>query len=548
MATMGYYTLTELTNAKILADKAQLDSQRIGDIISRDIASPGKHSMAEGVNYYNCRHDILDHVNYYWLDGQKIQDKAKSNIRLSHPFHKILVDQKAAYLAGSPIVVTVAEPDVEDPKNLTPEEVTAKDSAQQFQEELMDQLTDEFDDLVADWIIGAANKGIEWVHFYISNSGELEYTIIPAEQIIPVYDTQYQKELLYVIRFYTYDLIDDKGTTVQPYKVEWWTKDGVEYWSQQLNNNFVHDPDYEINPGPHWFSFNTSSPATKEMHGWGRVPFVPLMNNSQGHTDLRPIKALIDAYDGVKSGWINDLSDFQEMIYVLKGYEGLRNESQKGYHELALFVENLKSQKVIAVAEDGAVNTLKVDIPVEAKEKFLGITRKEIFYFGEGIDVDNENFRSPSGIALKFLYSSLDLKVSRLERKLKKALECFMWFVVKYINEKENTSFDNEEIIYTMNKAVIFNEKEKIDSLVASEGMLSKQTILENHPYVDDVEEEVKRLDAEEQDRLDKGMVDLANVQPGEPSGDPNTAPVDPASDPNATQGADKVMTDKAME
>jgi predicted RNase H-like nuclease len=96
-----------------------------------------------------------------------------------------------------------------------------------------------------------------------------------------------------------------------------------------------------------------------------------------------------------------------------------------------------------------------------------------------------------------------------------------MWFVVKRINDTEKTTYDSTEVLFTVNKAVIFNEKEKIDGLVASEGMLSKQTILENHPYVDDVNEEQKRLDAEEQDRLDKNVVDLASVVPTDENGVP---------------------------
>ena len=151
----------------------------------------------------------------------------------------------------------------------------------------------------------------------------------------------------------------------------------------------------------------------------------------------------------------------------------------------------------------------------------MGIARKSIFYFGEGVDVDNENFRSPSGIALKFLYTGLDLKANRMVRKLKKALQKFMWFVVEYINRTENKSYDYEEVTFTINKAVIFNETEKIDSLVASEGMLSKRTILENHPYVDDPEQEQSRLDAEEQERVDSGMVNLANVVPTDENGVP---------------------------
>ena len=519
--TTGFISLTHLINAKIMADKATLDTTRLKDLIGTDVASPRKQRMAEGVRYYDSAHDILDHRNTYFLDGIEYTDTVKSNARVPHPFHKILVDQKIAYIIGNPIVISVAEPEVEDPKSLTPEEESAQESVDEFQELLLDEISDEFDDLLNDWAVGASNKGVEWMHVYIDPDGDLQFCIVPGEQVIPVYDTQYQKNLIYVVRFYVYDIVSEKGEINQRYKVEWWDGSGVEYWEEQLDGTYVHDPFYEANPAPHWYSFNTLAPAEKAPHSWGRPPFVRLDNNTDSRTDLEPVKALIDAYDKVKSGWVNDLVDFQELILVLKGYAPLTDNAREGLSDLAAFVKNLKTQKVISVSNDGGVEPLKFDIPIEAKDRFLAITRKEIFFFAEGVDVDSEKIQSPSGIALKFLYTSLDLKANRMIRKFKKALGEFVWFVVEYLNRTHGTKYDSTEVRFTFNKSVIFNEKEKIDALIASESILSKQTILENHPYVDDVEEEQKRLDAEEQDRLEKGMVDLGRVQPLDENGDP---------------------------
>jgi len=497
--TTGFLTVTELINLKIMADRATIDSSRIKDLIQSDMASPLKQRMAQGVNYYNSRHDILDHRNYYYVDGARQEDLVKANNKVPHPFHKILVDQKVSYIVGNPVVVSVGSVDVVDENAPTSAEAASLSTAEEFQTVLIEQLGEGFDDLLNDWVLGASNKSIEWTHFYVDGKGRLKFMVVPSEQIIPVYDTQYQNELIYVIRFYVFDLISQDGKTQQRYKVEWWSKTEVEYWVQTEEGQFVHDPDYELNPCPHWLTFNTLSPAVKSANSWGRVPFVALWNNSQLHTDLQAIKPLVDAYDKVKSGWINDLDDFAEQIYVLKGFTGLRGETSTGLSELALFMQNLKLNKAIAVEAEGAVSVLKAEIPLEAKNKFLDLTRREIFYFGEGVDVDNDKFgNNPSGISLKFLYASLDLKANRLIRKLKVSLCGFVWFVVEWLNRTTGTKYYSEDIIFTVNKSQIFNEKEKIDGLIASKDMLSKQTILENHPYVDDVDEEMARIDAQD--------------------------------------------------
>jgi SPP1 family phage portal protein len=485
--TTGYLTQNQLIALKLFTDRTNLDTARLSDLINTDLASTFKRDMADGVKYSNAEHDILDHKNYYWVDKVKQEDLVKANNVIPHPFHKILVDQKVAYIAGNPVVVGVAD-EVPD--------------SEAFQVSIVEQLDDEFDDLLNDWLGGASDKGVEWMHVYIDSKGRFEYCIVPAEQVIPIYDTQYQEELIYVIRYYTYELVND-GLSQTRYKLEWWSKTQVEYWVQNGSDKFVRDPDYAVNPAPHWTVGNTAFPEQNEPRSWGRVPFVELPNNTAWTNDLHPIKPLIDAYDRVKSGWCNDLDDFAEMVYVLKGFTGLKSESQAGLSEIALFVQNLRNDKAIAVETDGAVTTLRSEIPVEAKEKFLRITRQEIFYFGEGVDVgDPANVaQAPSGIALKFLYASLDLKANRMIRKLKTALKYFIWFVTEYINFTENKSYDAEQVTFTVNKSMVFNEKEIIDGLVASKDMLSEQTILERHPYVDDVEAEMQRLESDREKR-----------------------------------------------
>jgi SPP1 family phage portal protein len=398
--------------------------------------------------------------------------------------------------------------------------------AEDHQASLIEHLDDSFDDKVIDWVTGSCNKGSEYLHFYIDPSGNLQLIVVPSEQIIPVYDTQYQNDLLYVVRYYEYELINPQGQSQTRYKVEWWDKEQVEYWVQLENNAFVLDGAYDVNPAPHWFSFNTTEPGNKFLNSWGRVPFIPLYNNSQIQNDLHAVKPLIDSYDKVKCGLVNDVEDFKELIYVLKGYEAQRphdalgKEISPGLTDLGLFMKNLKEQGVITVSEEGNVTTLKAEIPVDAKEKLLALTRQEIFYFGEGVDVTSKDMGSdPSGVKLKFLYASLDLKANRLIRKLKTALKGVAWFVTHFINITENKDYDPEQVIFTINKSMIFNEKEKVDEIKSMQGELSTRTRLENNPLVDDVEEELSRLDEEKQAQADKLVADrqhqieLAKIQ-----------------------------------
>ena len=138
-------------------------------------------------------------------------------------------------------------------------------------------------------------------------------------------------------------------------------------------------------------------------HNFGRVPFIPFFNNGFHRDDLTPIKGLIDTYDKNVQRFYKRPRRYTGDIFVLSGYEG---------ESLSEFLTQLKKYKTIKLdSEEGAsggLSTLTIDIPVEAREKMLQMTRKSIFEQGKGIDPDPQNFGNSSGTALKYLYSLLE--------------------------------------------------------------------------------------------------------------------------------------------
>src|SRR5690625_1916804 len=59
--------------------------------------------MREGVRYYENENDIMTRQQYAVIDGVKMIDEDKPNNKIPHGWHKLLVDQKVAYLVGNPI-------------------------------------------------------------------------------------------------------------------------------------------------------------------------------------------------------------------------------------------------------------------------------------------------------------------------------------------------------------------------------------------------------------------------------------------------------------
>ena len=179
----------------------------------------------------------------------------------------------------------------------------------------------------------------------------------------------------------------------------------------------------------------------------------------------------------------------QSLIYILKGYEGT---------DLKEFNANLKRFKAIKVSgEDGSgVDTKQAEVPVSAVDSVLDRYTKNIFHFGQGADVSMDKFgNAPSGVALRQLFQLLDMKASVMERKFTKALKHFSWFMVEYINITEGSDHDYKDLTYTFNKSMLTNEAEQIEMGANSVDIVSRETILENHPWVRDVELEMRRLE-----------------------------------------------------
>lgn len=474
---------TELSLQRRMHQKAISDEVVLKNLIDTDKASQTKLDMNEGEKYYKAEHKISYRKIQYWLDGKYVEDKTKANNKAVNPFHQTLVDQKAEYIAGNPIIFAV----VQDEANKSSVAI-----AEEYQQMIQDYLGDDFNTVSVDWIIGASNKYVEWLHIFIDDEGNFDYTITDAIQIIPIYDSEYEKKLISLIRYYTIEFVAENGEKRKRIKAEWWDDQQVTFYEEQKDGTFAKEvvmkPDgtAEPNPRPHWLETNTAIETTTGK-GWGRVPFIPLYNNSKKLNDLHRIKALIDIYDLVVSDFANNLEDIQDAIWVLNGYEG---------ENLKEFMTNLKMYKAIKVNGEGSVDNKKIDIPTEARDKILNRVEDLIFMFGRGVNMNTDKFgNSPSGIALKFLFSNLDLKANALIRKMTSSLKDLMWFVTEWINLVEEKEYDYETVRFTFNKSMIINEQELITSARDSKGIISDETIMENHPWVDDPAEELLRLE-----------------------------------------------------
>ncbi len=459
------------------------ETQFLRLLLDEGISNERRRKMIEGEKYFACQHDVLERdlrrrqvtQTKRLDDGSETEEMEcfynpnRSNYRCAHPFHKILVTQKAAYLVGREPTLLV--------KGNSP-------TAKQFTAELEQFADSHFNEVLYNWIIGASNKGVEYVHIYYDKDGNLNYCIVPAEDAIVLYDEESaQEEMTDFIRILHCDVWEN-GRKYCRKKVEWWTAYDVTYYTETQDGTFCKQKD-----SPHWnMSWRIDGcEVENQAHGWGRVPFIPLKNNGRESTDLEQIKGLIDAYDMVSSEGTNQLLDLVDLYWVIQGYGG---------ETASAIARKLQINKAVHISDsDGGVEAKQVELPMDGRISWLKMLRKDIFHFGMGVDTDSEDWsKAPSGVALKMQYGMFRLKVGSMIPYIKDAICQLCAFVAEDLDRKDGGRRREEKIQVILNESMMTDDMEIMEILTLSKDMLSEETILSKHPFVTDVNSEMRAL------------------------------------------------------
>lgn len=294
---------------------------------------------------------------------------------------------------------------------------------------------------------------------------EIAYAVVPSEQIIPVMKDSLEEEMERLIRYYP---VSRTNGLNKKYFVR------VEVWDAVKCEFFLIPGEIES-----LSVFNNTDDGTL-IHPFGKIPFIPFPNNNRKQGNLKKYKGLIDAFDIVVSGYVNDVMDIQEVIYILENYGGT---------DLNDFIKDLKRFKTVSVGDDGIdgakgdLRTLTIDIPVEARNSLLDFLKKQIYTAGQALSRDVTSVGNASGQTLKFFYRDLDLKVGDKEVEFTAGFRELVRVIAEYKHIPIKGSIG---VTFTRNR--ISNDLETATICKDSMGIIPTELIWANHPFVDDVE------------------------------------------------------------
>jgi len=461
--------------------QAQIDF--IESAISEWLQGSTYQMISDGERYYENENDILERERkVIGRNGEMVKADYLANNKLSHSFMRKLTKQKVGYLLSKPFTVT--------------------SDNEEFQKAFGNYLTRAFYRLIKNTARDAVVGGIGWAQPYFDEEGELRFKRIPAREVIPFWKDIDHTILDAAIRVYEVEVYEgDEKDTIQ--YVKFYTKDKV--------FNYVRDDDglHADDEHPFESNFTLESEGEPEMGEdgemrptrvvnemmWNRIPLIPIKYNPEEDSLLKYIRHLIDDYDRRTSDLSNVIEDEPDRIKVVKDYDG----TDKGE-----FVYNLSRYRTLFLRGSGEVSTLDTSISTDALENHLNRTRRDIFEFGGGVDTQNKDLGNASGVALKFVYSDLDMDCNDFGAEIAWSLEQFAWFIKQDLLLKTGQDFKDASIEVAFNTDITINETETISNLKNSVGMISNKTILEQHPYVTDASEEEEQLKKEQQELFER--------------------------------------------
>lgn len=442
-------------------DIKTIPRQEIEVLISEFISGKILRDMNIGENYYLGNHDILNR-KIYGIDnkGDKVEIPFAPNNKIVDNMYRRFLDQKVNYLLSK-----------------EPTFVSDNDEYNNLIKEVFD---DNF--LKTLFLIGknAYKYGISWLYVYYNKNSELCFKIFDSREIIPIWEDKDHKELNKVIRLYKTKKFNGNGyediTNVEVYTLNGITR--YIYRNGKLSDILSDEP-YMI--------------LDNKAFNWERLPIIPFKLNELEQPLINQLKTIQDNINLTLSDFRNEMANSKYSdILVVKNYDG----------EPATFRHNLNTLGFVKVSDGGGLETLSIDVKAENYKAMLEQLKKSFLENAKGFDTKSDRLGSnPNQMNIQSMYSDIDLDANSLEREFGESMQKLLWFVNQHFLLIGKGDYTNIKLNIVFNRDILINESQAIDDCIKSLSILSKESVIAQHPWVTDVELELsKQNKAEDQD------------------------------------------------
>ena len=406
---------------------------------------------------------IKNWVKYlYTMDGRKVPDYPASNNRLANNLFHRLNTQRRTYSLGNGVSFTNTEEVVENGVK------RRRDITKEF-------LGTDFDttlNTAADF--GLRHK-VSFIFWNYDHGDVFKYT-----EFVPLWDEE-DGSLKAGIRFWSLDW-NQRPVVVVLYEEDGYTKYHTKPGSKGLDLELLEDK-----------KAYKQIIATSEADGdvivgeenYSDLPIVPLWGSKNKQSTLVGMRAKLDAYDLIDSGFANDLQECAEIYWLIGNALGETDES------LAKFRDRLKLNHIAAIDTDNSsVTPYRQDIPTEARSVFLTEIRNQIYEDFGALDVHT--------VAAGATNDHIDAAYQPMDEEA----DDFEYQIIKCVRQILKLNGIDDTPQFKRNR--ISNQTEQVEMIISAANYLDDETILNKLPFVsvDEVQSILAKKEMEEAARM----------------------------------------------
>lgn len=326
-----------------------------------------------------------------------------------------------------------------------------------------EKLGKNFDRAIVSLATEAKNGGVAfgfWNHDHVE--------VFTIREMVPLYD-EYDGSLKAAVRFWQLDsgkpmryvLYEPDGYT------EYASEDGkelVETASKRAYRQIVSKS-------------AVGEPVIVDGENYAGFPIVPFYNILKQSEIVGNVN-VIDAYDLMASGLVNNTDEGNFIYWILKNCDGMNEEDDER------FIADLRKHHFAhANGDDGAgVESHVVETPFEAHEVSLDRLERQLFTNFMAADVRKISAGNITATEIRAAYEPLNAKT-----------DIFEYQVIDFIAEiLELAGIDDEP---TFKRSQVVNQLEETEMVLSAAEWLDEETVLKKLPWitVDEVDEILKR-------------------------------------------------------
>ncbi len=328
---------------------------------------------------------------------------------------------------------------------------------------------------------------------------------LEPENTFIVYDDTIEQNELFGVYYYAKVDSTDKTNTV--------------FVATILTKNYKYVVDIQDTEGHQVFY------EEPEEHFKGEVPIIEYLNNKLAIGDYELQIPLIDAYNALMSDRITDKEQFIDSILAIYGTllsdEDDEEEGDGKGSEKAM--KRLHKEKLLEMPGEGAkAEYLTRTFDESGVEILKKAIEQDIHKFSHIPCMTDESFGgNVSGVAMEFKLLGMEnitkIKTRYYKKGLRKRLRIFSYFLGNQAKE-----VDVHGIVPVFTRAMPKNLLEISQYVANLWGKVSRKTLLAQIPFVDDPEEELKIVEKEEKESIQRQKELFGNQPNEEPEEDPD--------------------------